>query len=211
MSTTKDPLERAKQTLEKLHHQNTELAARLKEQSDLEAHYDKLHEQYKKTDSRLGKMLLRVGDKHSAVHRIAVDLGGGSVAQVSTELINWGVRALGAWSGDGFWAQNVDLLQGGPHFFMGLGAYILEMATRKDPTENLELPSTSREVLSEAAKIFSQLGLNNVVRALRVRWEDGKRLQTDAKALAGMQAEYQKLFTQYKALRDELEQAKKKG
>lgn len=64
---------------------------------------------------------MRVVDKQSKAHRIAVDMGGGSIAQASTELINWGMRALGRWSKDGFIASNVDLLQG---FELGLGLHL---------------------------------------------------------------------------------------
>ena len=183
-TTNKDPLEKAKQTLERLQEQNSNLQKQIEAGSVLEAEYEKLVDKQSKTANRYDKLLMRVGDKHSKAHRVAVDMGGGSVAQASTELINWGVRALGRWSKDGFFANNVDLLQGGPHFFIGLGLYILEMATRKDPADNNgELPSTTREVLSEATKVFAQLGFNNVVRALRVRFADGKRQSLDYDAL----------------------------
>ena len=194
----KDPLERAKQTLEKLQEQNTNLQKQLQAGSVLEAEYEKLVEKQTKTAGKYDKLLMRVGDKHGKAHRVAVDMGGGSVAQASTELINWGVRALGRWSKDGFFANNVDLLQGGPHFFLGLGLYILEMATRKDPADNNgELPSTTREVMSEATKVFAQLGFNNVVRALRVRFADGKRQSLDYDALV---AEKQALEQRLKQL-----------
>jgi hypothetical protein len=32
----------------------------------------------------------------------------------------------------------------------------------------------TREVISEASKIFGQLGFSNLVRAMRVRWGDSK-------------------------------------
>jgi hypothetical protein len=198
MTTTKDPLEKAKQTLERLSEQNKSLQQQIEAGSELEADYQKLVDKQSKTSNKYEKLLMRVGDKHSKAHRIAVDLGGGSVAQVSTELVNWGIRALGRWSKDGFFANNVDLLQGGPHFFIGLGLYILEMATRKDPADNNgELPSTTREVLSEATKLFSQLGFSNVVRALRVRYADGKKQTLDYDALV---AEKQALEQKLKAL-----------
>ena len=169
MAPNKDPLEKVKQALDRVQEQNSTLKQQLEAGSALEAEYEKLVDKQSKTAVRYDKLLMRVGDKHSKAHRVAVDMGGGSAAQASTELINWGVRALGRWSKDGFFANNVDLLQGGPHFFLGLGLYILEMATRKDPADNNgELPSTTREVISEATKVFAQLGFNNVVRALRV-------------------------------------------
>lgn len=149
----------------------------------------------KKLNARIDTFMERVSAKESKSHRVAVDLGGGSIAQVSTELINWGVRALGRWSKDGFFANNVDLLQGMPHFVLGLGIYIAEMATRKDPTaRGNELVSAKREVLSEAAKLFSQLGFSNLMRAMRVRYIDGKNQALDYQALlAEKQALEQKL------------------
>ena len=198
MATTKDPLEKAKQTLERLQEQNASLQKQIESGSVLEAEYQELVKSQTNTATKYEKLLMRVGDKHSKAHRIAVDMGGGSVAQVSTELLNWGIRALGRWSKDGFFANNVDLLQGGPHFFLGLGLYILEMATRKDPADNKgELPSTTREVISEATKLFSQLGLSNVVRALRVRYADGKNQALNYEALM---AEKQALEQKLKAL-----------
>jgi hypothetical protein len=192
-SLSKDPLEKAKQTLERLQDQNANLQKQIEAGSALEAEYEKLVDKQSKTATKYDRLLMRVGDKHGKAHRMAVDLGGGSLAQASTELINWGVRALGRWSKDGVVANNVDLLQGGPHFFLGLGLYILEMATRKDPADNNgELPSTSREVLSEASKIFAQLGFNNVVRALRVRFADGKKNALDYEALLAEKQELEK-------------------
>jgi hypothetical protein len=58
-------------------------------------------------------------------------------------------------------------------------------------------PSTTREVLSEATKLFSQLGFSNVVRALRVRYSDGKKQTLDYEALV---AEKQALEQKLKAL-----------
>ena len=194
----KDPMEKAKATLDRLQEQNSSLQKQIAAGSELEADYDRLIKDHTKASGKYDKLLMRVVDKQSKAHRIAVDMGGGSIAQASTELINWGMRALGRWSKDGFIASNVDLLQGGPHFFLGLGLYILEMATRKDPADNNgELPSTSREVMSEATKVFSQLGLNNVVRALRIRYADGKKQAVDYDALL---AEKEDLEKRLKAL-----------
>jgi len=155
-------------------------------------------ERVKRLNTRLDNFMAKVAVKESKSHRLAVDLGGGSIAQVSTELINWGVRAMGRWSKDGFFANNVDLLQGLPHFVLGLGIYIAEMATRKDPTERgNELVSAKREVLSEAAKLFSQLGFSNLVRAIRVRYADGKNQALNYEALM---AEKQTLEQKLRAL-----------
>lgn len=130
----------------------------------------------------------RVALREAVPRRVAVDVAGSSIAQVSTELLNWGVRALGKWSGtEGFWARNVDLAQGVPHFLLGLGLYTIEMLDRRSLVDQGELPSAGREVLHEAAKLFSQLGLSTTVRALRVRYLDGKsdreQSQIDRRAL----------------------------
>lgn len=155
-------------------------------------------ERVKKLNARLDTFMAKVAVKESKSHRVAVDLGGGSIAQVSTEVINWGIRALGRWSQDGFFANNVDLLQGLPHFVLGLGIYIAEMASRKDPTERgSEIVSPQREVLSEAAKLFSQLGFSNLVRAMRVRYVDGKNQSLNYEALL---AEKQVLEQRLKSL-----------
>jgi hypothetical protein len=111
-------------------------------------------------------------------------MGGNVMAQASTELINWGIRALGRWSNDGWVANNVDLLQGLPHFILGLGMYIVEMATRKTEKDGIAtMPSATREVISEASKLFSNLGFANVSRALRVRFSDMSKADLDLKAL----------------------------
>ena len=122
---------------------------------------------------RIEKFKAAVLRKESKAHRVAIDFGGGVVAQASTELMNWGIRAIGRWSKDGFWANHVDLLQGAPHFVLGLGLYFAEMLTRNDPKGGGEWVTPTREVISEASKIFGQLGFSNLMRAMRVRWGDG--------------------------------------
>lgn len=120
--------------------------------------------------------------RNTRANRVAVDLTGGTIAQASTELINWGVRAMARWSGrDGIIGSNADLLQGGPHFLLGLGIYITEMATRSN--DPMKLPSTTRDVISEASKLFAQLGFSNLARAVRIRWTDTKRANLDREAL----------------------------
>jgi hypothetical protein len=109
-----------------------------------------------------------------------VDLGGGTIAQVSTELINWGIRAAGRWSGDGWWARQNDLLQGLPHIVIGALVYIGELATRADPSKTL--PSPTRAVISEASKLFYQLGFSKLVAAVRSRYADGQNATQDLTA-----------------------------
>lgn len=148
--------------------------------------------------SELTKRLEAFGQKYAAAgskgRKLAVDFGGGAIAQVSTELINWGVRALGEWSKDGWIATNVDILQGLPHFFAGLGIYIAEVATRKG--KDKVLVSASREVISEASKLFAQLGFSNLTRAIRMRMVDANMT---ADQLAGLQADNQALRAQLAA------------
>ena len=47
--------------------------------------------------SRIEKFKTAVRRKESKAHRVAIDFGGGVVAQASTELMNWGIRAIGRW------------------------------------------------------------------------------------------------------------------
>ena len=129
------------------------------------------------------KLMERAVDHTSKTHRVSVDLLGGSVAHVSTELINAAIRALARWSGPKGWVgSNADVLQGAPHVLIGLAIYLTEILTRGKN----KLPSFSREVASEAANVFTHLGLHNLVRALRIRWQDGK---VDAQTLAAVSAE----------------------
>ena len=125
----------------------------------------------------------RAKDQTTKTHRVAVDLGGGAIAQVSTEMLNWGIRSLGDWSGKDSWLKkNSDILQGAPHLMVGLAVYLTELLTR--PKE--KLPSLGREIASEAANVFTHLGFANLWRALRIRWDDGK---VDAKTLKQVTAE----------------------
>lgn len=113
--------------------------------------------------------------------QIGIDLGGGLLAFASTELVNWGIRALGSWSKDGWLARNNDFLQSLPHIAMGTLLYIAEMVTR--PPADKRLPTRSRQVLSEAGKIFSTLGWFNLARAVRFRMANSKSLTEDNAAL----------------------------
>lgn len=141
-----------------------------------------------KVEQRQSKLAALIADKNTRTHKVTVDFGGGVIAQVSTELINWGVRALGNWSPDSWFGANTDFLQGMPHFIIGLGIYIAEVASRK----NGQLPSTTREVISEASKLFAQLGFANLTRALRVRWGDSKEKDLNMQALQAEKADLEK-------------------
>lgn len=175
-------------SLAKMQSQLTRATAANKQlQADLAVNEAMLEATYKQASrpmaTREGKAIekkMKTADERMATgHIMKVDFGGGVVAQASTELMNLGVRALADWLPETWVGQNSDYLQGGPHVLLGLGIYIAEMATRKKGT----MPTTTREVVSEAAKIFGQLGFANVVRALRVRYADGKQTQIDYAAL----------------------------
>ena len=144
-----------------------------------------------KSSNSLQKLHKQLLAKETRSHRIAVDFGGGTIAQVSTELINYFVRLAGEWSHDGWTAKNVDVLQGAPHFILGMGAYFGDMLARK----NGKPPTMTREVLSEFAKLFSQLGFSNLVRAARVRYNDGKRKASDYDALLAEKNEIERKLT----------------
>lgn len=113
--------------------------------------------------------------------QVFVDLTGGTMALVSTELVNWGIRAIGDYSKTGFAARNNDLLQSLPHIAVGTLTYIAEMCTRPDPEE--ELPGRWRLAFSEAAKLFAYSGFGNLARAVRFRITSGKGVSEDNAAL----------------------------
>jgi len=146
--------------------------------------------------SRVERFKAAVMRKESKAHRVAIDFGGGVVAQASTELMNWGFRALGKWSRDGFWANNVDLLQGMPHFMLGMGIYFAEMITRPEPKGGGEWVTPTREVISEASKIFGQLGFSNLMRAIRVRWSDSNKREIAYQAVAQEKAQLEARLAQ---------------
>ena len=146
--------------------------------SKLKKHYDKLIEKAK--------------DRETRTHKVAVDFGGGAVAQVSNEVINGIIRAWAEWRPTGWAAQNADLLQSAPHVILGMGVYLTELALRSPK----KLPSWKREMSSQAALIFSNLGMSNLARALRTRWKAG----TKPGDHAAMQAENEALKARLAAL-----------
>lgn len=146
--------------------------------------------------TRIERFKAAVLRKESKAHRVAIDFGGGVIAQASTELMNYGIRALGRWSKDGFFAHNVDLLQGMPHFVLGIGIYFAEMLSRTEPKGAGEWVTPTREVISEASKIFSQLGFSNLVRAIRVRWGDSNKREIAYQAVAQEKAQLEAKLAQ---------------
>lgn len=136
------------------------------------------------TEDRQTKELHR---KTGKGHKLLIDFGAGGSAFVSNEGMNKLVRMLGDWStkqGGGFWANNVDVMQGLPQAVLGFGVYLSELITRKVGTaEKPALPPTWREGVSEASKVFLTLGMSNLVRAIRLRWDEKKIGETERQAL----------------------------
>lgn len=157
--------------------------------------------------TRMAQMEQRLKTQREAAQRavskprkISIDLGGGTLAQVSTETVNWIVRRAGDWSGDGFWAHNVDLMQGLPHLVLGSLAYVAEMATRRtEKGGEVVFPSGTRLLISEFAKLFSQLGFANLARAVRTRMADGKVTAAEKTALQAENAVLQQKLREAQA------------
>lgn len=182
-------LHKMEATLQATQAANAQMQAGLEREGQaLDAVFQQVTAPVAREEKKQSKFRAAIADKTNKAHRVAVDLGGGVIAQASTELLNLGVRALGRWAPDGWVSQNADFLQGAPHWILGLGIYIAEMASRK----NGEFPSTRREVISEASKLFGQLGFHNLVRAMRVRYGDGKQKDLDMQALAAEKAELER-------------------
>ena len=125
------------------------------------------------------KLLAQAKDRETRTHKLTVDFGGGAVAQISNEVINGLIEVYADWRPAGWAAQNKDLLQSAPHVILGMGVYLTELALRT-PTK---MPSWSREMSSQAALIFSNLGMSNLARALRTRWKEGKGKPVELEAM----------------------------
>lgn len=140
--------------------------------------------------------------KGSKLAKIGVDFGGGLIALVTTELINWGFRAAKDAAGEeSWWGRNSDLLQSLPHVALGTLVYLGELLTRP----NQDKPVTMRrQVVSEAAKLFQMFGMYNMVRAMRLRWGDSKRTAAEAGQLSvevsALKAENEKLRSMAKSV-----------
>jgi hypothetical protein len=173
-----------------------DMAAATEQQAALEREEKERQARASKSHANHDKLTQRLLAKETRSHRVAVDFGGGLIAQVSTEFINYLIRLGGEWSHNGWTAKNVDLLQGAPHLVLGSALYFGEMLMRK----NGKPPSMPREIFSEFAKLFSQLGFSNLVRAARVRYNDGKRKAADYDALA---AEHDEIRRKYQTLKPE--------
>ena len=110
---------------------------------------------------------------------VKVDLGAGSLALVSTELINVLVRKIGEWSGEDSWFnRNSDYNQAVPHMIIGGLVYLGGMLKRDENRP----PDLTVEMVREFGKLFALLGLSNLARAVRVRWEEKKEANKEAGA-----------------------------
>ncbi len=110
---------------------------------------------------------------------VKVDLGAASLALVSTELINVLVRKIGDWSGSDSWfSRNLDYNQSIPHLVIGSLVYIGGMLKRDENRP----PDLTVEMVREFGKLFALLGLSNLARAVRIRWEEKKEANKEAGA-----------------------------
>mgnify|MGYP000491141199 CR=1 FL=1 len=135
--------------------------------------------------------------------RVIVDLGGGMMAQVGTEFINWLLRYAADWSKDGFFANYTDFLQSAPHTIGGAIWYAAEMASSK----NGELPGAWKQARLEAAKLFMNLGMANLARAVRTRYADSKeKLTTQGAQVAALAQQNSGLQKELAELRERLKQ-----
>jgi hypothetical protein len=125
------------------------------------------------------KLIAKAKDSATRTHKLSVDFGGGAVAQISNEVINGLIRAWADWRPTGWAAHNADLLQSAPHVILGMGVYLTELALRSPK----KMPTMSREMASQAALIFSNLGMSNLARALRTRWNESKGKPVELEAM----------------------------
>ncbi len=141
----------------------------------------------KKEEVKEDKLHRDVQRRVSKGQKLLIDFGAGGSAFLSVEGTNKLVRMIGDWSskqGGGFWANNVDIMQGLPHALLGFGAYLAEIMSRKVGTaDKPALPPAWREGVSEAAKVYMTLGMSNLVRAIRLRWDEKKLSENQRQAL----------------------------
>jgi hypothetical protein len=173
--------EMEKAAAQQLKAKNTELLAMVRESTEQTAAVIRDREKLTKEQNKRLDLLNEARRELGTGKQVFVDLTGGTLALVSTELVNWGIRAIGDYSKVGFAARNNDLLQSLPHIAVGTLTYIAEMCTRPDPEE--ELPGRWRLAFSEAAKLFAYSGFGNLARAVRMRISNGKGVTEDNAAL----------------------------
>ena len=125
---------------------------------------------------KMDNLKASIAVRESPSRRALVDISGGTTAFSLTAGINWLFRLVARKFPESWWARYIDILQGAPHFVLGCLAYGVELYTRGSKIEKDAkwLPSGWREGLSEASKVFAELGASNVLRAVRVRMADGK-------------------------------------
>ena len=113
--------------------------------------------------------------------KIQVDLAGGGIALVSSELLSWGVRWAADWSKTGWWARNQDYLQAAPHIALGTLIYVAEVCS--SDKKGKKLPEKWEMIFTEAGKLLAYTGFSNLAKAVRYRVEKGKTMAEDNAAL----------------------------
>ncbi len=149
-----------------------------------------------KVKKHYDKLIEKAKDRETRTHKLTVDFGGGAVAQVSNGVINGLIELYADWRPAGWTAQNKDLLQSAPHVILGMGVYLTELALRAPK----KMPGMSREIASQAALIFSNLGMANLARALRTRWKAASKGSSSPAELQAMRAENEALKARLAAL-----------
>lgn len=164
-----------------LNEKNKELAAMVKAATAQTAAVIRDRDALKDQQNKRLDTLQKIQESLKPGTKVQVDLLGGGLALVSTELIGWGVRAAADWSKDGFWGRNQDLLQSIPHITLGTIVYIAELCCREKIEK--KLPSKWQMVFSEAAKLLAYTGFGNLSAAIRYRIAKGKQMASDNAAL----------------------------
>lgn len=164
---------RAKEARERADEAEKQLAKTKAEASRTAKDLGEMERKAAAVGEKMDNLKSAIAVRESPSRRALVDISGGTTAFSLTAGINWLFRTVARKFPDSWWARNVDILQGAPHFVLGCLAYGIELYTRsgKPPTW---LPSGWREGISEASKVFAELGASNVLRAIRVRMADGK-------------------------------------
>lgn len=170
-----------KAAVQALKTKNQELSAMVKEATAETALVMRDRDKLQGEQTKRLEMLKQAQAELGTGKQVFVDLTGGATALVTTELVNWGIRAAGDWSKTGWLARNNDLLQSLPHIAVGTLIYIAEMCTRPPPEKRL--PNKWRLAFSEASKLFAYSGFNNLARAVRFRIQTGKSVSEDNAAL----------------------------
>jgi hypothetical protein len=153
---------------------------------------------------KFAAMSEKVSEQNSVVRAVTVDLSAAFIAQSITELTALGARALAEWSqrtagAEGHFAKNIGYYTALPTTTIGASVYILELATRNKKALTLSL---GREIASKASNLLVNLGLSNLVRA--IRYHLSKSIDEDQEN----QAEKNALLNKVAMLQKEIEAKK---